>query len=104
MVDADQAAKLETKDIELAACVARREVKGERRPRALMVHGKPAKFIAAAFDEADDPPDRAFAGLELYGHPLRVLKFAHQRDSIISTFDLLGGTSGQTLARGSIRA
>ena len=102
-MDADQAAQLKIEDVELPAGVACGEVEGQGGTGAVLTHGKAAKFIAAALDQTDDATDCAFARVELDSDPLGCLEAAHQRDSIISVFALLGGTSGQTFARGSMR-
>ncbi len=99
-MDADEPAKLEVEDVEPAAGVTRNQVEGHRGAAVAVVHCKAAQFKAAPLDEPDDAPDSTFARGEVDGDLLRV---GHQRVSSISTLDELGGTSGQTLARGSMR-
>ena len=99
-MDADEPAKLKVEDVEPAARVTRRKVEGHRRAAVMLMHLHPAQFKTAPLDEADDPPDRPFAGREV---DRDLLWGSHQLVSSISTLDELGGTRGQTFARGSMR-
>ena len=99
--DAVETADLEDENVGAALAGAGGDLEDERAAAAagLLRHGNARHPEAAPFDEADHADHGTFGDIIFDGE-----KSVHRSSSIISMLDLFGGTSGQTLVRGSIRA
>ena len=106
-IDVDEPVELLGHDLDAARRIARLD--GEREGGAAAAgqfgHDGAADDEAAPLDDAEHAHQRALLGGELDDETLRADGGrAHGAFSIISMFDLLGGTKGQTFSRGSMRA
>ena len=80
---------------------AARRASGQRTPQVRQLgHGDAVHAEASPFDEAEHAQHRALSRREIRSSRRTLTSLF----SIIWTFELLGGTSGQTFSRGSIRA
>src|SRR5579872_3599790 len=84
--------------MDTAADIPRLEFHDERSTLRPFVHGDAAQHIATPFDQSEHAQKCAFGRIELDDQTV-----VHQPFSNIWTFELFGGTSGQTFSRGSIR-
>ena len=97
-LDVDEPCQLASHDVDMTTGIQRLQVDSQRTTVGYLSHSNSAHPKAAAFDEAKHAQQRSFARgeMDFEAH-------AHQPFSSIWTFELFGGTSGQTFSRGSIR-
>src|SRR5947209_3157434 len=94
----DETAELLGDDTDAAARVARFDVDHEQAAVGVLGHRDAAKRVAAPLHQAEHAQHGAFRRREADGQAV-----GHQPFSIICTLELLGGTSGHTFSRGSMR-